>query len=115
PIGRHADCVGTKETGGKWCAPGGTVNNVASFLPNLPARSSAVSQWPRGDSEAVKNSQGDGDGFEAVLSGLSTPSPSGKQAANAAASAPSPGIQGGSSRSLNALLPMTQGSSAGGS
>ncbi len=86
------------------------MNNVASFLPNLPARSSAVSQGPRGDSEALKNSQGDGDGFDAVLSGFS-----GKQTTNAAAPVHSPSTHGGSSRGFNALLPMTQGSSSGGS
>src|SRR6185437_10692449 len=86
-IWRHADRVSAKKIGGKRCASGGTVNNVASFLPNLPARSSAVSQGPRGDSEALKNSHGEGDGFDAVLSGFSEHSPSGKPTANAAAPA----------------------------
>lgn len=88
------------------------MNNVASFLPNLPARSSAVSQGPRGDSEALKNSQGDGDGFDAVLSGFSAHLPSGKPTTNAAAPAHSPSTKDGSSRGINALLPMTRSSSA---
>ena len=87
------------------------MNNIASFLPNLPGRSPTVSQGPRSDSEAPKNSQGKRDGFDAVLSGLSANAFSEEPQASVPppvrSAIPIPGAES----SADALLPKPQASS----
>lgn len=91
------------------------MNSVASFLPNPPARPVAASQGTRGDSESLKDGHSKGEGFDAVLSGLSTNSSSEEPSASPTAPVRSSLPGAGSGRSEEAQVPSSQASSAGGS
>ncbi len=62
------------------------MNSIAGFLPSLPPRPPSDSYAARSDSETLANSQkGEGEGFDAVLSGLSPNSASDEAATGTAA------------------------------